>query len=131
MELTEKQKAKWRAHIEKMEVSERKKPALSNRNTEDLIAFFFLLASKGRYYGNAKLSSLMKNVDDEYAKMGLKMLVNGVDSVHIEKTMKIMKRSLMTEMEKRLDLMRHAIVSISEGTNAYLLKDECEAFFCK
>ena len=74
------------------------------------------------------LGPIAQKTDDEYLKLGLQLIADGVESETVKDILRIKKEALIEAYRRRLDVMLSGLLSIQEGEKPRLLEVRCNAF---
>lgn len=106
-----------------------KERPLSQRDTAEMIKAFHMMADTARCEGVLSLENVIdEHVDDELTKLGLQLIVDGTDPNYVREITTTRKKALLATLEKRLDIIITAVLSIQSGDNPRILEEKCKAF---
>ena len=100
----------------------------SQCSAAELVCIMRALSETARREGMLSLGPIAQKTDDEYLKLGLQLIVDGVESETVEAILRIKKEALIEAYRRRLDVMLSGLLSIQEGEKPRLLEVRCNAF---
>jgi hypothetical protein len=117
-----------RPMVSRLKAVMRKRP-MSDRDATEACELLKEFAEVARRYGILSLEStgLVGAVDEWYARMGLKLVVDGSDPGLVEEILDAKKKALITEYERKLDVIRMALVGIQKGQHPGFIEIRCKA----
>lgn len=100
----------------------------STWNSEDLIEFFkktMAVAMKG---GLIALDGIHEKIDDEFLRNGAQLVIDGADTAIVREILEARKRTMIVDLERRLEMTITALEGLSKGYSPYIIEAQCRAF---
>ncbi len=78
--------------------------------------------------GILALDGLTPGLDDPFTRLGLQLLTDGTDPDLLDEILEARQGTLLAEFDRRMDIIRTAIVAMQEGGTPRLVDVKCRAF---
>jgi len=102
-------------------------PGPGKRDAEGLVHYFAALARKARMVGLLGIEDDVEKIDEELARSGLRLIVDGTDRGFTKSILTSRKAALLIQYGQRLNIIIDGAMAISSGDNPVIVGARCRA----